>query len=513
MGVGATESGRGGEVSINDRVLAIRRQELRSGLPDDFGRSPAEHRLGGCVEGTDRAVDTEGENPFGRVLDHRAVVRLAALRVVARSCGLPRLFGELTLSPLLVLEDGSDHMDRDREHERAEAADRLRLRPAQERRRPSLEDENLTERTTGHGNNRDESPHGKSIAALRSPRPVKTLDQRENLVVARAFKLHELMQENRRLRMRQADSPMQGILSRDPGMLKLCRSIEKVAPSDASVVLLGESGTGKEVLARALHSLSPRASKKFVAINCAAIPENLLESELFGYEKGAFTGAAKQTRGKIEYADGGTFFLDEVGDLSSALQAKLLRFLQERIIERIGGREEIAVDVRIVCATHQNLQGLIKVGRFREDLYYRLSEIVITIPPLRDRQGDRALLAHAFVNKFASQGANTVAGLSDEALNTIDSYDWPGNVREMENCIKRAVIMAEGTHITSEDLGINAMSAEPEPLNLRQVRDDAERKAVVKALARSDGNIVKAAESLGVSRPTLYDLMTRHNVR
>ena len=334
-----------------------------------------------------------------------------------------------------------------------------------------------------------------------------------NLVVARAFKLHELMQENRRLRMRQADSPMQGILSRDPGMLKLCRSIEKVAPSDASVVLLGESGTGKEVLARALHSLSPRASKKFVAINCAAIPENLLESELFGYEKGAFTGAAKQTRGKIEYADGGTFFLDEVGDLSSALQAKLLRFLQERIIERIGGREEIAVDVRIVCATHQNLQGLIKVGRFREDLYYRLSEIVITIPPLRDRQGDRALLAHAFVNKFASQGANTVAGLSDEALNTIDSYDWPGNVREMENCIKRAVIMAEGTHITSEDLGINAMSAEPEPLNLRQVRDDAERKAVVKALARSDGNIVKAAESLGVSRPTLYDLINRYGLR
>ncbi|HVK54670.1 MAG TPA: PEP-CTERM-box response regulator transcription factor [Burkholderiales bacterium] len=334
-----------------------------------------------------------------------------------------------------------------------------------------------------------------------------------NLVVDRAFRLHELMQENRRLRMRQGESPMHGILSRDPAMLKVCRSIEKVAPSDATVMLLGESGTGKEVLARALHSLSPRNANKFVAINCAAIPENLLESELFGYEKGAFTGAAKQTRGKIEYADGGTFFLDEVGDLPGALQAKLLRFLQERIIERIGGREEIRVDVRIVCATHQNLPDLIKMGRFREDLYYRLSEIVVTIPPLRSRQGDRALLAHAFMNKFISQRAHTVSGFSDDALNVIESYQWPGNVREMENCIKRAVILADGPHITAEDLGIVASEEEPEPLNLRQVRDDAERKAVVKAMARSDGNIAKAAELLGISRPTLYDLINRYGLR
>lgn len=334
-----------------------------------------------------------------------------------------------------------------------------------------------------------------------------------NLVVARAFRLHELMQENRRLRLRHADSPMQGILSRDPGMLKVCRSIEKVAPSDATVMLLGESGTGKEVLARALHNLSPRSTKKFVAINCAAIPENLLESELFGYEKGAFTGAAKQTRGKIEYADGGTFFLDEVGDLPGALQAKLLRFIQERVIERVGGREEIPVDVRIVCATHQNLQDLIKTSRFREDLYYRLSEIVVTIPPLRARQGDRALLAHAFMNKFSSQGSNNIAGFSDEALNVIESYDWPGNVREVENCIKRAVIMADGPHIMPDDLGIDANDREPDPLNLRQVRDEAERKAVVKALARSDGNIVKASELLGVSRPTLYDLINRYGLR
>lgn len=336
-----------------------------------------------------------------------------------------------------------------------------------------------------------------------------------NLVVARAFKVYELMQENRRLRLRQGDSPMQGIISRDPSMLKLCRSIEKVAPSDATVMLLGESGTGKELLARALHSLSPRASNKFIAINCAAIPENLLESELFGYEKGAFTGAAKQTRGKIEYADGGTFFLDEVGDLPGALQAKLLRFLQERVIERIGGREEIAVDVRIVCATHQNLPELIKAGRFREDLYYRLSEIVFTIPPLRDRQGDRALLAHAFMNKFASQSqsAHSIVNFSEEALNAIESYTWPGNVREMENCIKRAVIMADGPQITAEDLGIKIGAEEPEPLNLRQVRDTAERTAVIKALARSDGNIVKAAELLGISRPTLYDLINRFGLR
>lgn len=334
-----------------------------------------------------------------------------------------------------------------------------------------------------------------------------------NLVVERAFRLHELMQENRRLRLRQADSPMEGILSRDPGMQKVCRSIEKVAPSDATVMLLGESGTGKELLARALHNLSPRAGKRFVAINCAAIPETLLESELFGYEKGAFTGAARQTRGKIEYADGGTFFLDEVGDLPTALQAKLLRFLQERVIERVGGREEIPVDVRIVCATHQNLQDLIKAGRFREDLYYRITEIVVNIPPLRDRQGDRALLAHAFAHKYASQAGRASIGFSQEALNAIDSHDWPGNVREMENCIKRAVIMAEGPQITREDLGLSAPGEERQPLNLRQVRDDAERKAVVTALARSDGNIVKAAELLGVSRPTLYDLIGRYGLR
>ena len=334
-----------------------------------------------------------------------------------------------------------------------------------------------------------------------------------NLVIQRAFFLHNLQQENRRMQQSQADSPLAGVISRDPGMLKVCRTIEKVAPTSASVMLLGESGTGKEVLARAIHALSPRSKERFMAINCAAIPENLLESELFGYEKGAFTGAAKQTKGKVELAHGGTFFLDEVGDLPMALQAKLLRFLQERVIERIGGHEEIPVDVRIVCATHQKLKDLCAQGRFREDLYYRLSEIVVTIPPLSQREGDAALLAHHFKNKFCAQESRASLHFAPDALAAIESYQWPGNVREMENCIKRAVIMADANTIVADDLGLPDTGAEEEPLNLRQVRDEAEYKAIVKALARTDGNIVKASEMLGVSRPTLYDLMGRHGIK
>lgn len=334
-----------------------------------------------------------------------------------------------------------------------------------------------------------------------------------NLVIQRAFFLHNLQQENRRMQQSQADSPLSGVISRDPGMLKVCRTVEKVAPTSASVMLLGESGTGKEVLARAVHALSPRAKGRFMAINCAAIPENLLESELFGYEKGAFTGAAKQTKGKVELAHGGTFFLDEVGDLPMALQAKLLRFLQERVIERVGGHEEIAVDVRIVCATHQKLKDLCAQGRFREDLYYRLSEIVVNIPPMRQREGDAALLAHHFKNKFCAQESRASLHFAPDAMAAIEGYAWPGNVREMENCIKRAVIMADGNTIVADDLGLPESGAEEEPLNLRQVRDEAEYKAIVKALARTDGNIVKASEMLGISRPTMYDLMGRHGIK
>lgn len=334
------------------------------------------------------------------------------------------------------------------------------------------------------------------------------------LVVDRAFRLHELQQENQRLQMKAADQPSMGIITRDAGMQKLCRNIEKVAPSSATVMLLGESGTGKELLARGLHQFSQRADNKFIAINCAAIPENLLESELFGYEKGAFTGAAKQTKGKIEYADGGTLFLDEIGDLPQPLQAKLLRFLQERVVERVGGREEIPVDVRIVCATHQKLRSLISEGKFREDLYYRLSEIVLNIPPLRDRDGDPLLLANALVSRFRQQEGRGALSFAPDAIAAIESHSWPGNVREMENCIKRAVVLAEGSQITLDDLGLfGTESAEPEPVNLRQVREEAERKAIVKALARSDNNVAKAADLLGVSRPTLYDLLARYGLK
>lgn len=336
------------------------------------------------------------------------------------------------------------------------------------------------------------------------------------LVIARAFYLHAMQQENRRMLQTQADSPLAGIVSRDPGMLKLCRSVEKVAPSSASVMLLGDSGSGKELIARGLHALSSRHAQRFVAINCAAIPENLLESELFGYERGAFTGAARQTLGKIELAHGGTFFLDEIGDMPMALQAKLLRFLQERIIERVGGRAEIAVDVRIVCATHQDVKVLAEQGRFREDLFYRLSEIVLRIPPLRERAGDAALLAHHFKNKFCASEGRGSLHFSAGALQLIESYGWPGNVREVENCIKRAVIMSDGPQIAADDLGlpVSAQAApQDEPLNLRQAREGAEYKVMVRALARADGNIARAAELLGVSRPTLYDLMNHHGIK
>ncbi|WP_075258716.1 PEP-CTERM-box response regulator transcription factor [Herbaspirillum camelliae] len=338
-------------------------------------------------------------------------------------------------------------------------------------------------------------------------------DETLRLVVQRAFYLHALQRENQRMQQAGGHTALGGLITRDAGMLTVCRSIEKVAPSSASVMLLGSSGTGKEVLARALHQLSPRSGRRFMAINCAAIPENLLESELFGYEKGAFTGAAKQTIGKVELAHGGTFFLDEVGDLPMPLQAKLLRFLQERVIERVGGHTEIPVDVRVICATHQNLKELTASGGFREDLYYRLCEIIIKIPALKDRYGDAVLLARHFVQKFCAKEGRATLHLSQDAVAAIERYEWPGNVREMENCVMRAVIMADGQQITAEDLGLSVEGREAEPLNLRQVRDEAERKAVVKALTRMDGNILKAAELLGVSRPTLYDLMSRHEIK
>ena len=335
-----------------------------------------------------------------------------------------------------------------------------------------------------------------------------------SLIVNRAAHLHELEQENAKLARAQGQSPLDGVIASSAAMMKICRTIEKVAPADVSTLILGESGTGKEVLAKALHQLSPRADKRFMAINCAAIPGDLLESELFGHEKGAFTGATSQRLGKVECADGGTLFLDEIGDLPMSLQPKFLRFLQERVIERVGGREEIPVDVRVVGATHQDLQQMIKDGQFREDLYYRLSEITINIPPLRDREEDAVVLARAFLERFARQQNRKVNAFSQDALLAIESYGWPGNVREMENRIKRAVIMADGEVITAEDLEFDEReTGNSMPLNLRHVREEAERKAVMRALTYAGGNMAKAAELLGVSRPTLYDLQKKLEIK
>jgi two-component system NtrC family response regulator len=329
------------------------------------------------------------------------------------------------------------------------------------------------------------------------------------LIVDRAFRLYELEEENRKLAGIATRSPLDGVIANSPEMLQACRTIEKIAPTSVTALILGESGTGKEILARALHDLSPRRDKPFVAINCAAIPDSLLESELFGYEKGAFTGAVKQTPGKFEYANQGTLFLDEIGDLSAGLQAKLLRFLQERVVERIGGRQEIPVDVRVVCATNRDLQAMIREGSFREDLFYRLSEITIQVPPLRNREGDAVVLARAFLEKYARENRSKAKTFTKGALVAVERYSWPGNVRELENRVKRAAIMAEGPQVTSEDLELDATQENRLPLNLRQAREEVELRTLQRALAFSGGNISRAAELLGVTRPTLYDLMRK----
>jgi two-component system NtrC family response regulator len=333
------------------------------------------------------------------------------------------------------------------------------------------------------------------------------------LTIERAWRLYELQAENRRLQTLHQPDALSGLITRDADMMRIARTIERVSSSNATVLLLGESGTGKEVLAQGVHTASKRTGR-FIAINCAAIPENLLESELFGYEKGAFTGATKTTPGKFETANGGTLMLDEIGDLPHTLQAKLLRFLQERTVERLGGRSEIPVDVRVVGATHQDLKALIAQGRFREDLYYRLAEIVINIPPLRARNGDAALLAHAFVRRYAQEQRRPGLTFSDDAIRAIEQNPWQGNVRELLNAIKRAAIMSESDRLSCEDLGLPSPAgevggSEHSDLDLRTVREAAERQAIVAALARSNGNIVRASELLGVSRPTLYDLMKR----
>jgi two-component system NtrC family response regulator len=333
------------------------------------------------------------------------------------------------------------------------------------------------------------------------------------LIVARAFHVHALEAENRRLAERaEAGAVLGGMITGAPEMLKVTRTIERVAGADVSVMLLGASGTGKELLARGVHDASPRKKGAFVAINCAAIPETLLESELFGHEKGAFTGAVKTTEGKIELAQGGTLFLDEIGDVPLPLQVKLLRFLQERVIERIGSRKPIAVDTRVVCATHQDLDAMVAEGRFREDLYYRLAEIVIRIPSLAERPGDAGLLARHFLQKYAAAMQTGAKSFAPDALAAIDAWGWPGNVRELENRVKRAAIMAEAKMVTAADLDLDG-KADAIPINLKAARELADRKAIRHALARAEGNISGTARLLGISRPTLYDLMKAYDLQ
>ena len=367
------------------------------------------------------------------------------------------------------------------------------------------------------------SGHGARESALRAveegaydfyqkPVDIDTL----GLIVQRAYRLHQIESENRRLAEQIGDerTVLGSMITAAPEMAKVARTIERVAPTNVSVMLLGASGTGKELLARGVHDCSVRKDGSFVAINCAAIPENLLESELFGHEKGAFTGAVKTTPGKIELADGGTLFLDEVGDIPLPLQVKLLRFLQERTIERVGGRKAISVDTRIVCATHQDLEAMIGAGTFREDLFYRLAEIVVKVPPLSDRPGDAVLLAKHFLTRLAKEMNPQVKGFAPDALAAIDSRAWLGNVRELENRVKRAVIMADSKLVTAEDLDLTQSAADGADiaLNLKAAREQADRRMIRQALARSEGNISNTAKLLGISRPTLYDLLKQYDL-
>jgi two-component system NtrC family response regulator len=331
-----------------------------------------------------------------------------------------------------------------------------------------------------------------------------------SMIVARAFHVHTLERENHLLS--QTAAPTEGIITGSAAMTIVMRTIEKVADSDATVMLLGASGTGKELLAKAIHTKSVRSRGNFVAINCAAIPDTLLEAELFGHERGAFTGAIKTTAGQIEMAQGGTLFLDEIGDVPAATQVKLLRFLQERVIERVGGRKKIAIDARVVTATHQDLKQLMLEGRFREDLYFRLAEVVVNVPSLAERGEDSILLAQFFLQRQRENGRTKVRGFTPEALSAITSWPWTGNVRELENRVKRATIMADGVMLTPRDLDLDQDSPAGESLELRIARERADRAAITNAIAINQGNLSAAARALDISRPLLYQLMTTYGI-
>ena len=336
-----------------------------------------------------------------------------------------------------------------------------------------------------------------------------------NVILRRAFHLYELEQEQRALQQQFAGETFQGMLGTSRKMQEVFSAIRKVSTTDVPILVMGESGTGKELVARAIHQLGFRQARPFIEINCGAIPENLLESELFGHEKGAFTGAHIQRKGRFEMAEGGTIFLDEIGELSLPLQVKLLRFLQEKIVERVGGRERIEVNARIIAATNRDLKEAVKGGNFRDDLYFRLGVILLTLPPLREREGDVILLAKAFMQRYSSENRKKISGFTNQAIMAIEQHNWPGNVRELENRIKRAVIMTDGSKIIPADLELDEIvtNAKYETMKLKDARENLEKELLEKALTHNNGNMTKAASELGISRPTLYDLMEKfqHN--
>jgi len=335
-----------------------------------------------------------------------------------------------------------------------------------------------------------------------------------NVVLRRARHVHDLERENRDLQRSAGSDSFEGIVGFGPAIQDVFRAVRRVAGADAQVLISGESGTGKELVARAIHRLSERALGPFVPINCGAIPENLLESELFGHEKGAFTGAHMRRAGRIESAHRGTLFLDEVGELPVALQVKLLRFLQEHKIERVGGRQEITVDARVIAATNADLDRQMKEEKFREDLYYRLAVVRLALPPLRERGEDITVLAKIFLERFAAENKKSITAFTAEALEALQSYDWPGNVRELENRVKRAIIMAEGKKLTSADLELGSGSPDRyRSVTLKEAREELERDLIRRTLRKHNGNMTRTASELQVSRPTLYELMEKLGIR
>jgi len=353
------------------------------------------------------------------------------------------------------------------------------------------------------------------------------------IILSRASKLITLEEELEELKRAEWQGhEFEGIIAISPPMLEVFKTVEKVAPTDVTVLITGESGTGKELVAKAIHNKSTRKNKPFVAINCGAIPENLLESELFGHEKGSFTGAHISREGRFETANGGTIFLDEIGELSPNLQVKILRFLQDHVIERVGGREPIPVDVRIVAATNRDLESMIAEGKFREDLYYRINTIGIKLPPLRDRGDDILVLAMRFLHRYNHEFSRRIKGFSEKAIEAIYKYSWPGNVRELENKVKRGVIMASSSMIEPEDLDISLISTSPESAKgesdknkaldeslklpsfstLKEARDEVEKRMVIRSLVRTGGNISASAKMLAISRPALHDLLKKHGI-